>query len=277
MKEKYLQYEIAELAGFYGVYFGARFLVAVDSFEVAKAFVDRRVSERLTLLLSAEFGVMADRALTSIDGRLSYEKSDANLGWKFYEISQEACTHLEIEIVESVSKNIPDTMAFEIGYSEAKEALSSYSEDKEALSSYSEDKERQAYSDNKERHHEQLVTELELKRNYFADDALKLMPPNVNPASYDELSRLPVEALRSLAKMEEFNVNLADDDESIDGRTSGHHREIRDILMCAANGKSMDECCADIYMDNEGVFNFNLIEHVMASKQSSTVSTEPIQ
>ncbi len=252
MREEYFQYEIAEQKGFYGVYFNDRFLIDVGSLKAAKEFVDRRVSERLTLLLSAEFGVMSDRALTSIDDRLAYVKADPALGSMFYEISQEATTPFELEIVQSVCKSIPHTMAFEIGYSETQETLSLHSKEKE----------RQAYIDNQTRYHENLMRELEGERNRFANRALELMSSCINPASYDELCGLPLEVRLSLAEMEEANVSLLDDDECIEGRTSGHHREISDILLCAAHDKPMGECGADIYMSDEGVFNFDLIDRV---------------
>lgn len=252
MEKKYLQYEIAKQKGFYGVYFNSRFLIDVDSFKAAKEFVDCRVSDRLTLLLCAEFGAMSDRALTSIDDMLAYKELDPNLGWMFYEISQEANTPFQLEIVQSICKIIPHTMAFEIGYSEAQESLSLQSKEKES----------QAYIDNQAQHHKNLTSELEEERNRFANSALELMPSNIDLSSYDDISSLPLKVRQSLVKMEEANVRLLDDDECIDGRTSGHHREIKDILLCAANDKPIGECGADIYMSDEGVFNFDLIDHI---------------
>lgn len=56
---------------------------------------------------------------------------------------------------------------------------------------------------------------------------------------------------------------IEDADPAIDGRTSGHHAEIRDILTCAANGVPVGECLAGIYLD-EGELKFDLVARIFS-------------
>ena len=254
MGQTYGKYDIEERKGFYGIYYDGRFIESVVSLDDAKTFVNVRCSDRTPLLVKCEINAMANAALAKIDKGIAYgHHKEWRKGYVFFEHAIEAESQLELDIVKSTKEILHLTVGFEYGFNMASE---------HELFLDSANKEEEAIREGNERYYKQLELQKESKRNHLAFSALKLIPKGNNLSCYEELIKLPVKARSLLAEMEEINIDIADcADEYIEGNTGGHHREIRDILDCAAKSKPMNECYADIYMDKDGQFNFDLIKH----------------
>lgn len=111
--------------------------------------------------------------------------------------------------------------------------------------------------------YQQLEKEKKAKLNKLAKAALDSMPDDVNLSTYDDLLSLPPKTKRLLSEMEELHVDIIDcGNEYIDGQTSGHHREIRDILAGVLKDSPRDKCYTNIYMDENGVLEFDLKKRV---------------
>lgn len=254
MISEYKGYKIKYDKCFAGVYFNDFYIANLKTENLAIAFIEERIRNRVIVLAKLEIIALADKAHLLLD---TYEsnypnKEQEQAAWEYLEHSREAETALEKEIVKSIEGILPKTLAFLWGYEDALANLDCYSYEQEAddILSANED------------YYEQKEIE---KRKSLANRARKLLG-NINNEKfefYSDLLKIDEKFLNELHSIERMYVDILEsENELIDGITGGHHVERRDIFWSAINEHPMEDVSADIYMSENGDLNFDLKEHL---------------
>ncbi|MAD65673.1 hypothetical protein [Haliea sp.] len=261
---EYKGYSLIKTPYFVQVWSSQSYRAGVGTIEEGKAYVDKQIKERLLKLIDIELIVMADAALSSIFDvpnecpsyhPLSDEAYTA--GTDYFYLRSEASTPHERDVVNAIDGLLNETLTFEWGVSEEQDAAQFNSA-------------CNLESDTDYFYEEYVNTQKELKQRELESlklATLELIPNAKEIKHYDHLAGLTEQQLKHLFTIEEIEVNEMESvDDYIEGRTSGHHRDVLDILDNALAKRPRDGGLGTVHMDEQGWLAFDIGERFLSAE-----------
>jgi|GEM_PF-2637296 len=256
---EYKGYNLIKTPYFVQIWNSQFYREGVRTIEDGIAYVDKQIKERLSRLINIELTAMADAALASIFN-VANEYPDYHplsdeayaAGADYFYLRSEASTPHELDVVIAIDRVLTETKTFRWGYSEEQYAQQFNSVcNVEADTDYFYEEYVNAQKELKQRELESLKL-----------TTLELIPNAHEIQHYDHLAGLTEQQLNHLFTIEKIVVNdMESADEYIDGRTSGHHRDILDILDNAIAKRQRDGDLGTVHMDHQGWLTFDFAEH----------------
>lgn len=257
----YRGYHFEHAPGWVGIFHDQRYLGYRECHNDAVTFIDDRISKKRTQLIHLEILAMADKASSTFGTTKYYPYSVyESAGAQFYELQTEALIGVERDISNNILTLLHDTHAFLWGYQQMQDNSHSWGDiqyDKEIAAEVYYKKKQKEKAD---------------KRSETAVDILNGIDRNKAYDHYDDLLTIPENIIASLLDLEtRYVCYLENNDEYIDGRTSGHHADIQRIFENVADKKPFHSSMGAVYISDDGRLCFNLIKHLKGFINSGAI------